>query len=136
MERGSDKHNPRLDENLERDTRSMVQGSPVESRAEENREQEGPADGEPTPDALLTGGRTEEPNGTVLTHDEVEARSALARSLPPSVFPADRDALLAAAAEQGAGDTVLSRLSAVPDGTYANFEGVWKALGGRSEHRG
>jgi len=28
MARGSDKHSPRIDENLEHDTRSMTQGAP------------------------------------------------------------------------------------------------------------
>ena len=50
MERGSDKHSPMLDEALKHDTASLTGGSPTESRSEEFREQEGPADGEPTPD--------------------------------------------------------------------------------------
>ena len=57
VERGSDRHGPRLDEELQRETRSLEQGAPVEARVEEAREQEGPADGEPTPDARLAGGR-------------------------------------------------------------------------------
>ena len=42
MERGSDKHSPRLDDELDHETRSLQQGAPVESRVEEHREQEGP----------------------------------------------------------------------------------------------
>src|SRR5438477_8479858 len=89
MERSSDKHAPRVDEELKHELRSIVQGSPVEARANEAREQEGPADGEPTPDALITGDR---PSATpdALGHDEIETRAALARHLEPSVFPADR----------------------------------------------
>jgi hypothetical protein len=37
MQRGSDKHAPRVDDEMERETRSMTQGSPIESRAEESR---------------------------------------------------------------------------------------------------
>src|SRR5947209_6743758 len=70
MERNSDKHSPRVDEQLKHDVQSIVRGSPVEARAEEAREQEGPADGEPTPDALLTGGRASA-TPDVLSHDEV-----------------------------------------------------------------
>ena len=39
MERGSDKHSPRVDEELEHETRSLEQGAPIESRVEEYREQ-------------------------------------------------------------------------------------------------
>jgi hypothetical protein len=48
VERGSDKHSPRADEELQKETKS-VQGSPIEARAEEFREQEGPGEGEPVP---------------------------------------------------------------------------------------
>lgn len=49
VERGSDKHSPRADEKLQKETQSLVQGSPIEARAEEFREQEGPGEGEPVP---------------------------------------------------------------------------------------
>jgi hypothetical protein len=47
MERGSDKHTPRLDDEMDRETRSMTQGSPIEARADEGRMKEPPADDEP-----------------------------------------------------------------------------------------
>jgi hypothetical protein len=135
VERGSDKHAPRLDEGLKHDTRSIVQGSPVESRAAESREQEGPAEGEPTPDVRLVGGLRPS-NGEAPTDEELEARSDLARHLEPSVFPADREALLASARGQHAPDWVIDALSALPaDGTYPNTEAVWTALGGSRERR-
>jgi Protein of unknown function (DUF2795) len=134
MERSSDKHAPRVDEELKHELRSIVQGSPLESRADESREQEGPADGEPTPDALLTGGQ---PSATpdTLTHDEIEARAELARHLQPSVFPADRAALIASARQLGASDDLVEQLQALPDGTFDHVEAVWEALGGRVEYR-
>src|SRR5437763_6304323 len=110
MERGSDRHNPRLDEELKHDTASLVHGAPVESRAEESREQEGPADGEPTPDALLTGDAAPSASADTLGHDEIEARAELARHLQPSVFPADRPALLASAERQGAPAAEIEQL--------------------------
>lgn len=111
-----------------------MRGSPVEARASESREQEGPADGEPTPDALLTGGR---PAATpdALTHDEVEARAELARHLQPSVFPADRAALVESARQSGAADDMVEQLEGLPDGTFDHLEAVWEALGGRVEYR-
>ncbi|MDQ4098577.1 MAG: DUF2795 domain-containing protein [Actinomycetota bacterium] len=135
MERGSDKHAPRLDEGLKHDTQSIVQGSPVESRAEESREQEGPGEADPTPDARLVGGLRPS-NGEAPTDDELEARSDLARHLDPSVFPADRDALRASAERNHAPDWVLDALRALPpDDTFPNTEAVWLALGGSRERR-
>jgi hypothetical protein len=54
VERRSEKHNPRLDEEMKRETESLVRGAPVEARAEESREKEGPADGEPTPQSVVS----------------------------------------------------------------------------------
>jgi hypothetical protein len=124
MERSSDKHAPRVDDELKHELKSIVQGSPVEARAE----------GEPTPGAVLTG---DLPSATpdALTHDEVEARAELARHLQPSVFPADRAALVASARASRATDELVGRLGDLPDGTFDHLEAVWEALGGRVEYR-
>ena len=133
MERGSDKHSPRLDEELDHETRSLQQGSPVESRVEEFREQEGPGDGQPTPGARLTGGRA---TAASLDLDDAEARADIARFLTPSAFPADRETLLADAEDHHAPEAVLERLRALPEGrAYQNVQDVWGALGGTVEHR-
>jgi Protein of unknown function (DUF2795) len=143
LERGSDKHSPRVDEELDHETRSLRQGAPVESRVEEHREQEGPGDGQPTPDARLAGGpaagaRPAEGRdaGATLDLDDAEIRADIARFLTPSVFPADRDALVADAEGNHAPDEVLERLRVLPAGrAYGNVEDVWAALGGTVEHR-
>jgi Protein of unknown function (DUF2795) len=133
LERGSDKHSPRVDEELEHETRSLEQGAPVESRVEEYREQEGPGDDQPTPDARLAGGRA---TAGSLDLDDAETRADIARFLTPSTFPADRDALLADAQDNHAPDGVLERLQALPAGrSYENVQDVWGALGGTVEHR-
>jgi Protein of unknown function (DUF2795) len=133
LERGSDKHSPRLDDELEHETRSLRQGAPVESRVEEHREQEAPGDGQPTPDARLTGGRA---TAASLDLDDAETRADIARFLTPSVFPADRDALVADAEGNQAPDAVTERLRALPAGrAYENVQDVWSALGGTVEHR-
>ena len=133
MERGSDKHSPRLDEELDHKTRSLQQGGPVESRVEEHREQEGPGDGQPTPDARLTGGRA---TAASLDLDDAETRADIARFLTPSAFPADRERLVADAEGNQAPDQVLERLRALPAGrVYENVQDVWGALGGTVEHR-
>jgi hypothetical protein len=119
MERGSDKLNPRVDAELGQETEGLQRGAPVDSRAEEYRSQEEGGDDQPAPDT-----RPE-------VETEIEARSELARFLEPSAFPADREALLAAAREQQAPDPVLALLSGLPEGqTFANVEQVWEALGG------
>ncbi|HEV7863378.1 MAG TPA: DUF2795 domain-containing protein [Acidimicrobiia bacterium] len=135
MERGSDKHGPRLDEALHHDVESLLGGSPVEARAQEWREQEGPADGEPTPDSRISGDRWPTPPD-MLDADEVEARADLARHLPPSVFPARTDELVAAAERLHAPADVVDRLRSLPDDTFPNVAALWQALGGHREHRG
>ncbi len=134
MPRGSDKHSSRLDESLDHDTRPLTQGAPVEARAQEARAQEGEADDEPTCDSLLDGDRAvADPD--MLTHNEVEARSLLATHLRPSVFPADREALVASARETNAPAWLLDELASLPDGTFTHTEAVWEAMGGRVEFR-
>ncbi len=131
MERGSDKHSPRVDEELQHETRSLEQGAPVESRVEEYREQEGPGEDQPTPSALLTGGRT----GS-LDLDDAETRSEIARFLDPSTFPTDREGLLENAEANNAPAAVLERLQALPGGrAYQGMPDIWAALGGTVEHR-
>jgi len=137
MPRGSDKHSPRIDDSLEHDTRSLTSGSPAEARADEGRHQEGSADDEPVTDALLTGDlHAEQASEDALTHDELEARSSLAAWLRPSIWPADREALLDCARDLHAPADVLDRLAGLPDGTFTHTEAVWEALGGRVEFRG
>jgi hypothetical protein len=133
LERGSNKHSPRVDEQLDHDTRSLRQGAPVESRVEEHREQEGPGEDQPTPDARLTGGRA---TAASLDLDDAEARADIARFLTPSAFPADREALLADAEGNHAPAAVVERLQALPAGrAYENVQDIWGALGGTVEHR-
>ncbi len=113
----------------------MLQGSPVESRASEAREQEGPGEGDVTPDARLTGDRGLTDEHASLRDDEIEERSDLARHLEGSVFPASRDSLVASARRMHAPEHLVDRLSELPDGTYSHNEAVWEALGGRKEPR-
>ena len=133
MERGSTQHGPRVDDELERETRSLVQGAPVESRVEEGFEKEGPADGEPVPDARIAGDRP--PPVPAMSRDEVEARSELARHLEPHRFPARPAELVAMATEQHAPDDMVISLARLPDRTYDTVGEVWVALGGHHETR-
>jgi hypothetical protein len=108
----------------------------MEARADEARHQEGAADDEPTTDALLTGDiHPGQAQDDLLDHDEAEARSRLASYLRPSIWPADRDTLVACATELHAPPDVLDRLHQLPDGTFSHTEAVWEATGGKVESR-
>jgi hypothetical protein len=130
VERGSDKHSSMVDEALKHETASIVQGD-KEARSDEFREQEGPAEGEPTPDARLRGGG--EIPGVGLSLDDIEGRSELARFLEHRQFPARPEELAAHARERHAPDGVVDQLRQAPDRLYENVAEVWAALGGRNE---
>jgi hypothetical protein len=126
MERGSDKHSPLVDDALKDELRPLEQGAPVDPRAQEGRQQEAPDDWEPVPDA-----RTAEAGaGSALGTDTEEERRELARALPPSIFPADRTALVEAARAANARAPVVDALEQLPDGrTFAGIAEVWETLG-------
>jgi hypothetical protein len=58
MERGSDKHSPRVDEEMDRETASITRGSPIEARSDEARMKEPPGDGEPMPEQIIEADRS------------------------------------------------------------------------------
>jgi hypothetical protein len=137
MERQSTTHSPRIDDEMKHETRSMTAGAPVESRANEQRMMEAPADGEPFPDARVRDGDDPRADDEVLLgRDEVEARSELASYLRPSAFPASGPELLAIADDENAPSWVLDFLGRLPgDRSYETFGEVWTALGGNREER-
>ena len=100
----------------------------MESRKEEFREQEGPADDERVPSS-----RTVDPHA--LGPDDASAKAELSRHVRASVFPADRDALVTEAERNDAPTAVLEALRHLPpDPKYRTVYEVWEALGGRVEH--
>jgi hypothetical protein len=128
MERGSDKHGPRVDDQLAGEVEGMVR-SGHSTHAEEWADPEPPGDDQPDadlyPSGELLGGV---PAG--LTADEVELRSAVAAALRRSDFPAGRDELLEKAVERYASPRVLEELRRLPaDRAYANLGDMWAALG-------
>jgi hypothetical protein len=131
VERGSDKHSPMLDEALKHETESLRRGAPTEARSAEFREQEGPADGEPTPDARIRS--TEAIPGAGLSLDDLNGRTDLARYLEHRQFPARPDELAAHARDRYAPDSVVAQLQQAPDRLYETVSEVWAALGGRVE---
>jgi hypothetical protein len=127
--RESTKHGPKLDDALKHETRPLEQGAPLESRVQESREAEGPADLERDVDA-----RTAPPGA--LGSDSVEARRELSRHLRRSAFPTNRAGLLAEAEEQKAPEPVLGVLRSLPDdATFETVHEVWAAVEGYEDPR-
>src|SRR5215813_10001229 len=96
MDRGSDKHGPRVDEELEQETRGLTQGGPTDSRAEDWHEPEPSGEDEPLvsldPEQPAEEMADEAP-GTVSEADR-DDRATMASYLRRSVFPAKRDELI------------------------------------------
>ena len=99
----SGKHGPLLDEELEHETRGLVQGG-RSTRAEEFRDPEPAGEDQPTGDRIYPEDRRGNPEG--MTQDDVDERTDIARSLGTSAFPGDRDSLVAVAQENEATDHV------------------------------
>ncbi len=124
----STKHSPRVDEELEHEIQGMLKGERA-TRAEEWREVEPQAEGDPdidsSPAGTLVGGV---PVG--MTEDAVVARAELARWLDRADFPSDGPALVEAALDHRAPDAVVDELRQLPEGeTYERIGDVVRALG-------
>ena len=137
MERGSDKMNPRLDEETKHELSGMLQGN-KDTHAEEWRTGEPSGEDQPqvdlSPDETLHGGV---PDG--MSPDDVEARAQLAGHLPHSVFPGVREQLLEHVLDNAAPDNVVEEVRQLPAGReFQNVGEVWRALHGGGhveEHR-
>ena len=132
MERGSNKHGPRVDDELEREVQSTLRGT-GDSRAEEWREPE--PSGEDQPEASLVPEGDDgsgAPQG--MTSEEVEQRSRLGTYINRSVLPGDRAALRRTAEENEAPDDVLAEIDRLPsDREFRTVSEVWSALGHANE---
>jgi hypothetical protein len=118
MERGSDKHSPRLDDELEEEVHDLLQG-----RANEGRVEEWHDPGDDLPDGAPRG----------ITAAEADRRARFASYLPRSAFPTDRARLRAAAEAANAPDDVLAVIDRLPDGEFVNVAHAWHAAGGGIE---
>lgn len=128
MERGSDKHGPRVDEQLRHETEGLVRGGHG-THAEEWKTPEPSAEGQPdadlAPDTTLVGGT---PPGMV--PDDVVGRSELATYLRRTAFPAVREMLVDDAIGSAAPDSVVEEVKRLPSGReFANVGEVWQSLG-------
>ena len=132
MERGSDKHGPRMDDALEHETEGLVRGG-HDTHAEEWKSAEPSGEDQPdvdmAPDTTLVGGA---PPG--MSESDVEGRSELATYLHPSAFPGVREMLIDEAERNQAPDAIMQRLRDLPAGReFANVGDVWRAVHGNTE---
>ena len=112
MERGGDKVNPRLDEQLKHETAPITHGAGVEGHSRDDLRQE-PTDEVPD--------------------DFVDRRAELAKVLAPVQFPATREQLVAAVTSEFAPEVAEELRGLHDDGPFENVQEVWAALGGLTE---
>jgi hypothetical protein len=132
MERGSDKHGPRVDDELEREVQSTLRGK-GDSRAEDWRDPEPSGEDQPETSLVPEGDDgSGAPQG--MTSEEVEQRSRLGTYINRSVLPGDRAALRRSAEENEAPDDVLAEIDRLPsDREFRTVSEVWSALGHANE---
>jgi len=130
----SAKRSPRIDDEMDRETRALLQSGSDESRAESDRVKEGELEGEVAAAGPVW---AEAPAVAGDPSDaDVELRSEVARALRPSLFPATGAELVAAARDLFAPDEVVDLLERLPgDATFPNVEALWEQAGGHREHR-
>ncbi|NRQ35028.1 DUF2795 domain-containing protein [Nonomuraea sp. NN258] len=127
MERGSDKHGPRLDDQQKHETEGMVRGGGT-THAEEWKEPEAmPVPGEETASSYPPGHEPGTPEG--ITQRGVDIRSELAKWLSDAHWPATKDELLQHAENMDAPDEIADMVSSLPDRSYINVAEVAKTLG-------
>jgi hypothetical protein len=112
MDRGSNKHNPRVDDEMEREARGFDEG-----RSEDWKMAEPSGEDQPEVERILD----DEPGDDL---------SDFGRYIGLSALPGDREALRRSATTLGAPDEVLAEIDRLPEGvTYATVTEIWTALG-------
>jgi hypothetical protein len=116
MDRGSNKHSARVDDEMAYEVRGIVQGV-TGGRVEESREAEPSGDDQP------------EVSG-ILEEDEQRDITRFGRYIGLSALPGDRVKLRQSAETLLAPDDVLADIDSLPaDQEYATVVEIWQALG-------
>jgi hypothetical protein len=133
MGQQSDKHGPRLDDEIKHETEGMVRGDGP-THAEEFKDPE-PVDTDTGRDPTSPG--TARPGAAPLgmTPGDVEDRSAMARILAGVDYPATPRTLAVHALDAGAPDVAVAALEELPERQYADFADVAEHLGHGHEER-
>ncbi len=124
VDRGSSKHGPRVDDQLEREAEPVThtaQPDHLEEWRQTEPFEEGPIS---VPEEQMPGA----PAG--MTEADVERRADIAIWLEPGKLPADRDALLEQLRETGAPDEVVAAVAGLPGGQKFHTTGqIVRAIG-------
>lgn len=132
MQQRGDKHGPLQDDYLKSETQGLERAD-HETRAEEWRAQEAPADDQPEPDRVPGATYTGEPPPGMSAED-VEGRAEIARFLDRTAFPATRSALVDDLREHNAPQHIVDLVGELPaDREFRNVQEAWSALGGGVE---
>lgn len=137
MDRGSSKHGPRLDEQMEHEVQGMLKAERP-THAEEWTEAEPAGEDQPDPGVLGEPDDRKPAPPPGMSRDEVDLRSRLAAHLNPrSAFPADVSGLLDAMADTNAPDNLTQLVRQLPTGVvYDTLPDVLAELGVHEEdHR-
>ncbi|WP_067179037.1 DUF2795 domain-containing protein [Microtetraspora niveoalba] len=135
IQRGSDKHSPRVDDEQKHETEGLTRGGGT-SHAEEWKEPEPTqrAEDDLAPPRRPPGHEPGTPAG--ITPADVERRSNLAKWLSDAEYPANRENLLAHAEGKSAPDAVVDAVRQLPELMFHNVGEVAEALGlGVERHR-
>lgn len=136
MERGNNKHSPRVDEQLGHEVEGMMRAERP-THAEEWKDPEPAGEDQPDPGALgePDDRRPAAPPG--MTPDEVELRADLAAHLTRRAFPNDVSGLLGHLVDGNAPDRLRDLVRRLPSGrVFQNVGEVFQALGYHEEdHR-
>jgi hypothetical protein len=134
MERGSDKHGPRVDEALKHETRGITQ-SGHEVRAEEWRSSEPPGEDQPAVDTVPRGEtRAGTPEG--MSAEDLDRRAELAAALGKALWPADAETLQKRLEESHAPDHLRELVARLPgQRTYQGASEVWAVATGEPPER-
>jgi hypothetical protein len=131
MSHKSDKHGPRLDDEMKHETEGMVRGDGP-THAEEFKEPE-PVETDSGRDPTGTSRRGGAPPG--MTPRDVENRSTLAQVLSGVDYPATPRRLAEHAADMDAPDVAVTALEELPNRTYTDLPDVLDELGHGREAR-
>jgi hypothetical protein len=127
MSEKSDKHGPRLDEQLQRETKGLVRGGgPTHTDPGNDPE---PVETDTGRDPTATGPARETGTPPGMTRRDVENRSAFAKLLAGARYPATPDQLSAHVENEGGPDVAVRALADLPAGEYRGLPDVLDALG-------
>jgi hypothetical protein len=129
MERGSNKHSPRLDDEMEREVDGMMTAERP-TRAEEWKEPEPAGEDQVDPGRLGEPADRQPGVPAGMTPEDVELRSELGEHLPRSAFPNDESGLLSHLIDTNAPERLQLLVRQLPGGrTYDHLGEVVQALG-------